>query len=103
MRAPANYRLMLRRRSGSGRPSWPDPERLTIWLELNGELRQHSSTGAMTVVIAELIAIASSVYTLYPGDVLLTISPEGVSAPSPETASGQGVTVSGDDGQSWAG
>jgi 2,4-didehydro-3-deoxy-L-rhamnonate hydrolase len=61
----------------------PDPERLTIWLELNGEPRQRSSTGAMTVGIAELIEIASRVYTLYPGDVLLTGSPEGVSAVKP--------------------
>jgi 2,4-didehydro-3-deoxy-L-rhamnonate hydrolase len=61
----------------------PDPERLTIWLELNGEPRQRSSTGAMTVGIAELIAIASRVYTLYPGDVLLTGSPEGVSQVRP--------------------
>jgi 2,4-diketo-3-deoxy-L-fuconate hydrolase len=61
----------------------PDPSRLTIWLELNGEPRQRSSTGAMTVAIPELIEIASRVYTLYPGDVLLTGSPEGVSAVVP--------------------
>jgi 2,4-didehydro-3-deoxy-L-rhamnonate hydrolase len=61
----------------------PDPENLTIWLTLNGEPRQRSSTGAMTVGIAELIEIASRVYTLYPGDVLLTGSPEGVSAVQP--------------------
>jgi 2,4-didehydro-3-deoxy-L-rhamnonate hydrolase len=60
-----------------------DPQQLTIWLELNGEPRQRSSTGAMTVGIAELIEIASRVYTLYPGDVLLTGSPEGVSAVKP--------------------
>jgi 2-keto-4-pentenoate hydratase/2-oxohepta-3-ene-1,7-dioic acid hydratase in catechol pathway len=49
-----------------------DPEKLTIWLELNGEPRQRSSTGATIVGLAELIEIASSIYTLYPGDVLLT-------------------------------
>jgi len=56
----------------------PDPEDLTIWLEVNGEPRQRSSTGAMTVGIAELIEIASHVYTLYPGDILMTGTPEGV-------------------------
>jgi 2,4-diketo-3-deoxy-L-fuconate hydrolase len=61
----------------------PEPERLIIWLELNGEPRQRSSTAAMTVGIAELIEIASRVYALYPGDVLLTGSPEGVSAVKP--------------------
>jgi 2,4-diketo-3-deoxy-L-fuconate hydrolase len=60
-----------------------DPEKLTIWLELNGEPRQRSSTGATIVGLAELIEIASSIYTLYPGDVLLTGSPEGVSAVKP--------------------
>jgi len=56
----------------------PDPENLTIWLEVNGEPRQRSSTGAMTVGIAELIEIASRVYTLHPGDILMTGTPEGV-------------------------
>jgi 2,4-didehydro-3-deoxy-L-rhamnonate hydrolase len=60
-----------------------DPQRLNIWLTLNGEPRQRSSTGAMTVSVAELIEIASRVYTLYPGDVLLTGSPEGVSQVKP--------------------
>jgi 2,4-didehydro-3-deoxy-L-rhamnonate hydrolase len=37
----------------------------------------------MTVRIPELIEIASRIYTLHPGDVLLTGSPEGVSQVSP--------------------
>jgi 2,4-diketo-3-deoxy-L-fuconate hydrolase len=60
-----------------------DPEKLTIWLELNGEPRQRSSTGAMIVGLAELIEIASRVYTLHPGDILMTGSPEGVTAVKP--------------------
>lgn len=60
-----------------------DPEDLELWLELNGECRQRSSTRAMTVGIAELIEIASRVYTLYPGDVLLTGTPEGVGEVKP--------------------
>jgi 2,4-didehydro-3-deoxy-L-rhamnonate hydrolase len=60
-----------------------DPHKLDIWLTLNGEPRQRSSTGAMTVRIPELIEIASRVYTLHPGDVLLTGSPEGVSQVKP--------------------
>jgi len=55
-----------------------DPHKLTMSLWVNGERRQHSSTGAMTVDIPDLIAIASSMYTLYPGDVILTGTPEGV-------------------------
>jgi 2,4-diketo-3-deoxy-L-fuconate hydrolase len=60
-----------------------DPERLTIWLDVNGEPRQKSSTGAMTVGIAELIEMCSHVYELHPGDVLMTGTPEGVSAVKP--------------------
>jgi 2-keto-4-pentenoate hydratase/2-oxohepta-3-ene-1,7-dioic acid hydratase in catechol pathway len=55
-----------------------DPHALTMSLWVNGERRQHSSTGAMTVDIPDLIAIASSMYTLHPGDVILTGTPEGV-------------------------
>ena len=58
----------------------PDAEDLQIALSVNGIERQNSSTGAMTVGIAELIEIASRVYTLYPGDVLMTGTPEGVGA-----------------------
>lgn len=55
-----------------------DPHALTMTLSVNGQQRQHSSTGAMTIDIPDLIAIASSVYTLHPGDVILTGTPEGV-------------------------
>jgi 2-keto-4-pentenoate hydratase/2-oxohepta-3-ene-1,7-dioic acid hydratase in catechol pathway len=55
-----------------------DPHALTMSLWVNGERRQHSSTGAMTVDIPDLIEFASRAYTLYPGDVILTGTPEGV-------------------------
>ena len=61
----------------------PDPEALTIWLTVNGQPRQKSSTGAMTVGVAELIEMASRVYELVPGDVLMTGTPEGVSEIKP--------------------
>ncbi len=56
----------------------PDPHALTMSLWVNGERRQHSSTGAMTVDIPDLIAFASRAYALHPGDVILTGTPEGV-------------------------
>lgn len=55
-----------------------DPGNIAFWLAVNGELRQHSSTASLTVDIAELIALASSMYTLHPGDVIMTGTPEGV-------------------------
>ncbi|MES2360648.1 MAG: fumarylacetoacetate hydrolase family protein [Pseudomonadota bacterium] len=55
-----------------------DPHALTMSLWVNGERRQHSSTAAMTVDIPDLISLASHMYTLHPGDVILTGTPEGV-------------------------
>ncbi len=60
-----------------------DPEQVTLWLTLNGVPRQRSSTAAMTVGIRRLIEIASSAYTLHPGDILMTGTPEGVGAVVP--------------------
>ena len=61
----------------------PDGERLNIWLDLNGERRQQSSTGLMLVGIRRLIELASSIYTLHPGDLLFTGTPEGVTPIKP--------------------
>jgi 2-keto-4-pentenoate hydratase/2-oxohepta-3-ene-1,7-dioic acid hydratase in catechol pathway len=45
---------------------------------VNGERRQHGSTAAMVFSPAELLAYASAIMTLEPGDVVLTGTPEGV-------------------------
>lgn len=55
-----------------------DPADLPFWLSVDGTMRQSSSTRAITVDIPELIEIASHVYTLYPGDIIMTGTPEGV-------------------------
>jgi 2,4-diketo-3-deoxy-L-fuconate hydrolase len=60
-----------------------DPEKLSIWLDINGEPRQKSSTGLMIVGIRRLIELASSIYTLYPGDLIYTGTPEGVTPVKP--------------------
>ena len=52
------------------------PARLS--LAVNGASRQAANTADLIIGIAELIAFASSFYTLHPGDVLLTGTPEGV-------------------------
>ena len=46
---------------------------------MNGETRQSSNTRYMILEVAEPIEFASSFYTLYPGDVVITGTPEGVS------------------------
>jgi 2-keto-4-pentenoate hydratase/2-oxohepta-3-ene-1,7-dioic acid hydratase in catechol pathway len=54
------------------------PDDLDLRLSVNGELRQSSNTRFLTKKVAELIEFASSFYTLHPGDVLMTGTPEGV-------------------------
>jgi len=56
----------------------PDPAALSLSLDLNGERRQHASTADMVYGVERLIEFASSFYTLHPGDVLFTGTPEGV-------------------------
>lgn len=56
----------------------PDPGALDLRVSVNGELRQQSNTGDLILGVPELIEYASSFYTLYPGDVILSGTPEGV-------------------------
>lgn len=56
-----------------------DPHALELSLDVNGERRQRSSTRYMIFDVARLIEYASSFYTLHPGDVIMTGTPEGVS------------------------
>jgi 2-keto-4-pentenoate hydratase/2-oxohepta-3-ene-1,7-dioic acid hydratase in catechol pathway len=56
----------------------PDPSRLDLWLRLNGEVRQKSNTRNLILGVPQLIEFASSFYTLWPGDVIMTGTPEGV-------------------------
>jgi len=61
----------------------PDPGNLDLEISVNGERRQHSNTRHMTLGVAELIEMASAFYTLHPGDVVFTGTPEGVSPIEP--------------------
>jgi 2-keto-4-pentenoate hydratase/2-oxohepta-3-ene-1,7-dioic acid hydratase in catechol pathway len=56
-----------------------NPGALNLQLFVNGECRQKSNTSDLILGVAELIELASSFYTLQPGDVILTGTPEGVS------------------------
>ncbi len=55
-----------------------DPQDLTIELRVNGTLRQKGHTGDMLFTVAHLIAYCSRIFTLMPGDLLYTGTPEGV-------------------------
>ena len=56
-----------------------NPDDLDLSISVNGEMRQNSNTKYMILGPAELIELASSFYTLYPGDIISTGTPEGVS------------------------
>lgn len=55
-----------------------DPATLDIALSVNGEPRQKANTRDLLLGIPRLIEWASHYYTLHPGDILLTGTPEGV-------------------------
>lgn len=55
-----------------------DPSKLDIQLLLNGEVKQSSNTQHFINSIPKLVSFISQVMTLYPGDVVLTGTPEGV-------------------------
>lgn len=55
-----------------------DPQNIDLELKVNEELRQHTSTQDMVMSVMELIEYASSFYTLHPGDVIMTGTPQGV-------------------------
>jgi len=57
----------------------PEPGNLDLSIMVNGEVRQKSNTKYMILGVGELIELASSFYTLYPGDIISTGTPEGVS------------------------
>ena len=61
----------------------PDPNALDLSLRVNGELRQSASTAQLIYDVQALIEYASSFYTLHPGDLIYTGTPEGVSQVSP--------------------
>ena len=56
----------------------PDPSSVDLSITVNGELRQKGNTRDLILGVPELIEFATSFYTLLPGDVLLTGTPEGV-------------------------
>lgn len=55
-----------------------DPDDLDFKLTVNGEVRQDSNTRHLIFDCRKLIEYASKFYTLYPGDIIMTGTPEGV-------------------------
>ncbi len=55
-----------------------DPQKLGIWLEVNGKRQQDGSTSQMITNCASLVAYVSQFMTLRRGDIILTGTPSGV-------------------------
>jgi 2-keto-4-pentenoate hydratase/2-oxohepta-3-ene-1,7-dioic acid hydratase in catechol pathway len=60
-----------------------NPGDLNLKISVNGEERQNSNTKYMILGVPELIEFASAFYTLNPGDIIMTGTPEGVSPIQP--------------------
>ena len=56
----------------------PEIGQAAIWLTVNGEPRQRSSIGHLIWSVSETIAYLSKYFTLEPGDLIFTGTPEGV-------------------------
>ncbi len=55
-----------------------DPQKLHLWLELNGKRVQDGTTATMVYGVAHIVAYLSEFFTLMPGDIITTGTPPGV-------------------------
>ena len=55
-----------------------DVQNLSIWSEVNGEMRQQGNTADMVFGVKEIVSHLSQFMTLYPGDLIFTGTPAGV-------------------------
>jgi 2-keto-4-pentenoate hydratase/2-oxohepta-3-ene-1,7-dioic acid hydratase in catechol pathway len=55
-----------------------NPQKLDMWLDVNGEKRQRGNTKTMVFDCATLVSYVSGLFTLNPGDVITTGTPPGV-------------------------
>jgi 2-keto-4-pentenoate hydratase/2-oxohepta-3-ene-1,7-dioic acid hydratase in catechol pathway len=60
-----------------------DPNALDLSITVNGETRQNSNTKHLVYDVQRLIEFGSAMYTLHPGDVIMTGTPAGVSPVKP--------------------
>ena len=56
----------------------PDPQKLNMWLDVNGQRMQRGNTSTMVFGCAHLVSYVSQFMTLMPGDIITTGTPPGV-------------------------
>ncbi len=60
------------------RDAVPDPQALSMWLDVDGQRMQTGSTATMIFGVRTLVSYVSHFVTLHPGDVITTGTPPGV-------------------------
>ncbi|WP_250474392.1 ureidoglycolate lyase [Caballeronia sp. GAFFF1] len=55
-----------------------DPQKLDLWLEVDGHRYQNGNTKTMVFTVAQLVAYLSKTMSLQPGDIISTGTPPGV-------------------------
>jgi ureidoglycolate lyase len=55
-----------------------DPQNLDMWLDVNGERRQHGNTKTMIFGVEHLVWYCSQFFVMEPGDIIITGTPPGV-------------------------
>jgi 2,4-didehydro-3-deoxy-L-rhamnonate hydrolase len=58
--------------------SFPDPDDIELWCEVDGTRVQHARSRDLIFPIAELVSYLSGICTLEPGDLIFTGTPDGV-------------------------
>ena len=79
----------------------PNPQKLGMWLDVNGVRRQTGNTKTMIFGVAKIVSYVSQFMTLYPGDVICTGTPPGVGLgmkPTPQFLKKGDVMTLGMDG-----
>ena len=56
----------------------PNPQKLEMWLDVNGQAKQRGHTKNMIFDCATLVSYCSQFFTLYPGDIITTGTPADV-------------------------
>ena len=56
----------------------PNPQRLNLWMDVNGKRMQDGNTSTMIFDVRTLVSYISKFMTLYPGDLIATGTPPGV-------------------------
>jgi len=60
-----------------------NPNNLDLKISVNGEIRQDSNTDQLVYNVQKCIEYTTTRYTLYPGDIIMTGTPEGVGPVEP--------------------